>query len=111
MLEKPLKPVGLAIKYSPMKMRLGVLKTSGSILGGGASVLRFMVLIMRNTHIKTANKIGNIDFFITGHAPHEACSAYSCDEDFAAWTFRGNNNINTKISNKTLCVIHPLGLW
>lgn len=101
-LEEPLKPVGLEVRYSPMRMHLGVLKTSGSTLGGGASVLRFMVLIMWNTGTKKADKIGNVVFFITGHAHHEACSAYSCDEDLATWAFRGNNNINTKISNKTL---------
>jgi hypothetical protein len=81
-------------------MRLGVLKTSGSTLGGGASVLRFMVLIMWNTDTKKANKIGNAVFFITGHAPHETCSAQSCDEDVAAWTtFRSKN------SNKNIIII------
>ena len=58
--EESRKPVGLAIRHSPMRMRLGVLKTSGSTLGGGASVLRFMVLIMWNTDTKKKKQTSSV---------------------------------------------------
>jgi hypothetical protein len=58
---------------------------------------------VEHRHKKKVNKIGNAVFFITGHAPHEACSAQSCDEDLAAWTiFRSHYTSNNNISNTTL---------